>query len=59
METKVVYTVEEVAELLKISRPSAYLAVKKGEIPIIRIGRRILIPVASLQKMLANAGSVA
>ena len=57
MEEKVVMTVEEAAEVLKISRPSAYQAVKNGEIPVIRIGRRILVPVAALEKLLATAGS--
>ena len=52
-----VLTVEEVAERLKISRPSAYQAVKNGDIPIIRIGRRILIPVIALEKLLASAGA--
>ena len=59
MERKVVYTVVEAAELLSISVPSAYQAVKKQEIPVIRIGRRILVPVAALDKMLASAGSTA
>lgn len=59
MEEKVVLTVEEAAELLKISRPSAYQAVQRGEIPVIRIGRRILVPVAALEKLLATAGSKA
>ncbi len=57
MEERVVLTVEEAAELLKISRPSAYQAVQRGEIPVIRIGRRILVPVAALAKLLATAGS--
>lgn len=39
----VVLTVEEAAELLRISRGSAYEAVRTGEIPSIRIGRRIII----------------
>ena len=55
MQEKVVMTVEEVAEVLKISRPSAYQAVKKGEIPVIRIGRRLIVPVSALDKMLENA----
>ena len=57
MEQKVVYTVEEVAALLEISLPSAYQAVKKDEIPTIRIGRRILVPVAAFEKYLESAGS--
>lgn len=52
----VVLTVDEVAGLLKISRPQAYLGVERGEIPHIRVGRRILIPRAALEKLLISAG---
>lgn len=55
----VVLTCDEVAELLKISRPQAYLGIKRGEIPHIRVGKRILIPRAALEKLLASAGSKA
>jgi len=44
-------TVEEAATLLGISRSFAYEAVTRGEIPSIRIGRRILVPKAALQRM--------
>lgn len=54
MEEKVVYTVDEVAVVLGISRPLAYLSVKRGEIPSIRIGKRLLIPVAALNKKLES-----
>lgn len=54
-----VLTVDEVAEILKISRPQAYLGVARGEIPHIKVGKRILIPRAALEKMLENAGSKA
>ena len=37
-------TVEEAAALLGISRNSAYEAVRRGEIPSVRIGGRIVIP---------------
>jgi excisionase family DNA binding protein len=37
-------TVEEAAALLGISRAFAYEAVRRGEIPSIRIGRRVLVP---------------
>ena len=47
-----VITVEEAAEILRISRNGAYEAVKRGEIPSIRIGRRVLIPRIALEKML-------
>lgn len=41
-------TVEEAAAVLGIGRNSAYEAVRRGEIPSIRIGRRIVIPTARL-----------
>jgi excisionase family DNA binding protein len=47
-------TVEEAATLLGISRAFAYEAVNNGQIPSIRIGRRILIPKAALQRLLAG-----
>jgi excisionase family DNA binding protein len=48
----VVLTVEEAAELLRISRWSAYQAVRAGELPTIRVGRRILVPRRRLEQML-------
>jgi len=59
MEEKVVLSVDECAKYLTISRPQAYLGIHKGDIPHIRVGRRILIPRAALDKLLANAGSKA
>ena len=47
-------TVEEAAELLGISRNSAYEAVRRGEIPSVRLGRRILIPTEQLRRLLAG-----
>ncbi len=36
-----VYTVEETARLLRIGRSAAYEAVRRGEIPALRFGRRL------------------
>lgn len=44
--------VAEVMELLDICESNAYAAINRGEIPSIRIGRRVLIPTAALRKML-------
>jgi excisionase family DNA binding protein len=44
-------TVEEAAETLGISRAFAYESVANGSIPSIRIGRRILVPKAALERM--------
>lgn len=49
-----VLTVEEAALILRISRPSAYEAVRTGQIPSVRVGRRILIPRARLDAWLAG-----
>ena len=46
-------TVEEAGTLLGISRAFAYEAVNRGDIPSIRIGRRILVPKVALERMLA------
>jgi excisionase family DNA binding protein len=45
-------TIPEAARLLGISRSAAYRAVARGEIPTIRIGRRLLVPTARLYAML-------
>jgi len=47
------FTVEEAAEMLGISRTFAYEAVRRGELPAIRIGRRLLVPRAALARLLA------
>jgi excisionase family DNA binding protein len=47
-----VIPVPEAAKLLGIGRNTAYEAVARGEIPSIRIGRRLLVPVAALERFL-------
>ena len=54
VENRLVFTVEEAAQLLGISRSFAYEAVQRGDIPSMRIGRRILVPKAALQKLLMS-----
>jgi excisionase family DNA binding protein len=44
LEQRLTMTVEEAARILGVSRATAYDAVSRGEIPCLRIGRRILIP---------------
>lgn len=46
-------TVTEAAELLDISRASAYAAARRGDIPVIRIGNRLLVLWEPLMRMLA------
>jgi excisionase family DNA binding protein len=47
-------TVEEACPILGISRASAYEAARVGEIPTLRIGRRLVVPVAALRRMLGE-----
>lgn len=47
-----VYTIEEAAHLLGIGRSSAYAAAQRGEIPTIRIGRRLLVPKPAFERLL-------
>ena len=51
-QSQIVLTVEQVRHLLQISRNLAYEGVRTGQIPSIRIGRRILIPRAALERRL-------
>jgi excisionase family DNA binding protein len=44
-------SVEEAGEILGIGRMAAYQAVWRGQIPSIRIGRRLLVPLAKLNEM--------
>ncbi len=44
-------TVEEAAKLLGISRAFAYESVRRGDIPSIKIGRRVLVPKAQLYRL--------
>jgi excisionase family DNA binding protein len=45
---RLVYSVAEAGALLGISRAFAYELVARGEIPVIRLGRRRLVPKAAL-----------
>jgi excisionase family DNA binding protein len=57
-ETPTVLTLDEVAQILRIGRVSAYQAIARGEIPSVRVGKRILVPRFAFAQML-NPGSTA
>jgi excisionase family DNA binding protein len=46
-------SVDEVAQVLGISRNHAFRCVGRGEIPSVRIGRRVLVPAAFLDRLLS------
>jgi len=45
-------TVPEAAEMLGISRNFAYELVKQKQLPVVKFGKRLLIPRIALEKML-------
>lgn len=47
-------TVEAAARQLGVSRSTMYQAVNRKEVPSIRIGRRILIPIRALKRLLES-----
>jgi excisionase family DNA binding protein len=44
--------VKEAAQILGIGKNQAYAAARNGELPVVRIGGRILVSRAALEKML-------
>ncbi|HLY58236.1 MAG TPA: helix-turn-helix domain-containing protein [Stellaceae bacterium] len=46
------YDMKQAAELLGIGINQAYAAAAQGEIPTIKIGKRVLVPKAALDRML-------
>lgn len=47
-------TVEQAGQLLGISRRSAYRAANTGELPTIKLGRRLLVPTARVLDLLLS-----
>ncbi len=56
-KSKLTLTVDETARCLGIGRNSAYEAIAKGEIPVVKIGKRLLVPKAALGILLAAGQS--
>jgi excisionase family DNA binding protein len=50
-------TIPEAAEALGIATATAYIAAKSGELPTIKIGKRLLVPTAALDKMLKGGAA--
>ena len=47
-----VLTVSEAAKFLRLGRNSVYEAIRRNELPSVRVGRRLLIPKESLERFL-------
>lgn len=52
-----VYTPEEVAAMLKVSKQAIYKWVRQGQLPSIKIGTSVRIPVNAVDRLFTDAGS--
>jgi len=52
MTERLTVSVPEAAKMLGISKNSAYNAVARGSVPSLRIGKRIVVPLAALRRIL-------
>ena len=51
-----VFTVPEAGELCGLGRSASYEAARRGDLPVIKIGRKLLVPIEALRSMLEKAG---
>lgn len=50
-------TVREAAKALGLSRNSAYAGIARGDIPSLKVGKRILVPREALERLLEGASA--
>lgn len=53
-QERLTLSVEEAGRLLGLSRQSAYEAAKRGELPVLKFGRRLVVSRARLMAMLGE-----
>jgi excisionase family DNA binding protein len=53
----VTYTVEEAGEILGLGRGLAYKLARAGDLPVIRLGNRLLVPKVALEKLLGGSAT--
>jgi excisionase family DNA binding protein len=52
MERERVYSVEQAAQKLGLDKKTVYDAIHDGDLPSIKVGRRILVPAAAFDRLL-------
>ena len=56
-ETPYIMTIPEAGRrYFGIGRSAAYEAARRGQLPTLRIGRKLLVPIAAVERMLEEAG---
>lgn len=58
-DDRLLLTVGEAARLLRLSRTFTYDLAARGELPVIRLGRRVLVPRASLERFVNDKQAAA
>lgn len=59
LRSKEVVSVVAGGKVLGLGRSSAYDAARRGDLPTIRIGRRLVVPLRQLRNLLEHGGRVA
>ena len=54
-EDRLTYDVAQAAKVLGISRNLAYDMVKDGTLPVVKLGKRLLVPKKALEQMLEGS----
>ena len=55
-DDRLAVSVDEAARLLDISRDLAYDLIRRGDLPAVKLGRRIVVPKRQLEVLLEAAG---
>lgn len=55
MPDRATWSIEEAAGLLGIGRQLAYQLAREGRLPVLRLGRRMVVPRAQLEAMLVDS----
>lgn len=53
---RVVMTVPEAGAKLGLGRSAAYEAAARGDLPVVKLGRNLRVPIVAFERMLADAG---
>ena len=56
-DAKLTLNVGEAAALLGVSRGTAYTLAKNGQIPVVKLGKRLLVPRAAFERLLIGQWS--
>lgn len=57
VDVRLAIGVVEAGKLLGLGRQAAYKAARAGELPTLRIGRKLIVPLVALERLLASAGA--